>query len=481
MHDEHSSLGLLQYRPQYHIVPPFGSANDVQAVYRDGTYHVFYGYDRHFPPPRGLKCWGHVASEDLVHWRRLPVCLDPTPGSCDEDGCWTGCIVDNDGVPTAFYTGVKPQVQCMATSEDMIHWQKFSGNPVIEAPPKELADIEGFGNFRDPCVWREDDGWSMALGSGIPGRGSAVLIYRSRDLVDWEYLHPLFVGPTYDGDMYECPDLFPLGDKHVLIASTQIGGMGRVLYFVGSYRNHRFEPEVEGYCDYGQNFYAAKTLIDGTGRRVLWGWASDGWSRDLRCLAGWSGAYSVPRALSLGSDGHLCSEPVEEFQAARGRVLVQEASRDIGADTVWPLEGVHGCELEVEAELDVRDAREVGLLVRCAPEGGRLNEHTRIVYSGADHRLTLDCRNSSELYDANVTKRAQSAPLRVGRGDALRLRVFIDHSLVEVFANGRCCLTASIYPLMAESDGVALFANGGAATARRVDVWEIDGKAGIGA
>src|SRR6266487_2349655 len=106
-------------------------------------YHFFYQYNP-LEPVWGFIHWGHAISEDLVHWRDLPIALAPTPGTPDEYGVFSGCAVDADGVPTILYTGVRnaPGVgrierPCMATSidDDLVNWRKFPGNPVIESPP----------------------------------------------------------------------------------------------------------------------------------------------------------------------------------------------------------------------------------------------------------------------------------------------------------------------------------------------------------
>ena len=54
-------------------------------------------------------------------------------------------------------------------------WQKLA-NPIIAAPPQGMRTT----GFRDPCVWREDDEWFLAIGSGIEGQGGVVLLYCSR-------------------------------------------------------------------------------------------------------------------------------------------------------------------------------------------------------------------------------------------------------------------------------------------------------------
>ena len=130
-------------------------------------------------------------SQDLVHWRDLPIALSPTSGGPDQEGCWSGGAVLDRGVPTIVYRGRLggETAVCVATSNDgLLTWDKYPGNPVIaEATRKE--DIPA----GDPYVWREGDHWYCVMGSHT-GSGGAAVIYRSPDLLQWEYLGPLLTG-----------------------------------------------------------------------------------------------------------------------------------------------------------------------------------------------------------------------------------------------------------------------------------------------
>ncbi|MCL4215878.1 MAG: glycoside hydrolase family 32 protein, partial [Candidatus Hydrogenedentes bacterium] len=114
-------------RPAFHITAEANWINDPNGpIYHDGEYHLFFQHNP-YGDAWGNMSWGHVVSEDLVHWKHLPIALTPTPGSYDKDGIFSGCCVINDGVPTIIYTGVEDGVQrqCIATSRDgMRTWTK---------------------------------------------------------------------------------------------------------------------------------------------------------------------------------------------------------------------------------------------------------------------------------------------------------------------------------------------------------------------
>lgn len=442
------------HRPTYHLMPPANWMNDPNGLLLwKGETHVFYQYN-----PNGAfwgtMHWGHAASKDLVHWTHLPVALAPTPGGPDWDGCFSGCAVDNDGVPTFLYTGVSPEVQCLAVShDDMITWEKYAGNPVIAAPPD--GDVTG---FRDPCVWKEGNEWVMLIGSGWKGVGGTALLYTSADLIHWTYQHPLCIGHREEtGEMWECPDFFPLGDKHILLVSPV--GSNTVLYFVGTYADRKFTPEVSGDCDFGRHFYAAKSLADASGRRLLWGWSWEGRTVEAQKAAGWAGVMSLPRELTLRSDNTLGFAPATELQTLRG------AHRHFTGALTEP---VQGDSLEILAEIAPGDAEAFGLRLRAAPDG---SEQTLLTYDRATQRLGLHREQSSLSPDVN--RDGQSGKLALAPDETLQLHVFLDRSIIEVFANGRACLTSRIYPARTDSLSLEIYSYGGNAEVRSLDIWDI--------
>ncbi len=410
-------------RPRYHFLPTANWMNDPNGpIWWKGKYHLFYQYN-----PNGAfwgtMHWGHGASRDLVHWEHLPVAFAPTPGGPDKDGVFTGSAVIHNGVPTVLYTGVRPEVQCLATSDDdLIVWKKYPGNPVIASPPPGIQPA----GFRDPALWQEQDGWYLVVGSGNKGVGPLILLYHSTDLVHWKYLHPLFSGKpragadprnaVASGEMWECPDFFPLGGKHVLIVSTE----GTTRYWIGTYRDHRFQAESDGILDPGA-FYAPKSIADATGRRVLWGWIQERRSVEAQKAAGWSGVMSLPRILTLRPDGRLGIAPAPELEKLRSKVR-------------------HVPALPFRAPSDNFE-----IFCRIAP--------------GSARQLGLDLGGLPILYDRGT--------------EPLELRVFSDASVVEVFANGRSARTERIYRAQAGPVEISLLAKGGQARLERFDVWEI--------
>mgnify|MGYP000486492371 CR=1 FL=1 len=457
----------LRHRPRYHFASLANFMNDPTGLIQwKGRYHLFYQHNPHGAVSIN-KHKGHAVSDDLVHWVHLPIALAPTPGSYDSAHTATGCVVDNDGTPTFVYTGfasLDPLIesQCIATStDDLLTWRKHPANPVIPGPPPGL-EVTG---FRDPCVWREDGTWYMALGSGIRGLGGAVLLYRSPDLVSWEYLQPILVGdPAETGTVWECPNFFPLDGRHVLIVS-HLPARG-CFYFTGTYADYRFIPEAKGVLDWGHCFYAPQTFRDDLGRRIMFGWLQEARSGEAQQAAGWSGVMSLPQVLSLDSRGALLTAPAPEVEALRRR---HRRLTDLPlSPEIYVLPEVRGEFLEIIAAIDPGDAQRVALHVRRSPDG---EEETLIVFDRGRARLSIDRRRSS--LSAAVVRDVREAPLALPEGEPLELRLFLDGSALELYANRGTYLASRLYPEREDSLGIALSAEGAGARAT-LDVWEME-------
>lgn len=462
-------LALDPLRPQYHLLPRANWMNDPNGpIYWKGTYHMFYQYN-----PDGAfwgdMHWGHAVSTDMIQWQHKPIALAPTPAGPDKDGCFSGCAVDNQGVPTILYTGVTPEVQCLATSDDSLtEWKKYDGNPVISHAPNG-PEVTG---LRDPCVWKEGNAWYLALGSGYREQGGMVFLYRSLDLIHWDYMHELCRAlkeeitensdPVVSGEMWECPDFFPVGDRYVLLISTK----GSVFYIAGSYEHNRLRPERQGKVDWGGEYYAARTMLDAQGRRILWGWIREGRSEVAHRAAGWAGVMSLPRVLSLNPDHTLAMSPHPNLAILRGRkhairaIEIYENSHEL-------LKGVQGTALEIEAVIDPGTAAQCGLRVCCSPD---FREYSLVAYDRQAKLLRVAREHSSLNPEAHHT--AQECPIDLAEGALLELRIFIDSSVLEVFVNG-LCLTSRVYPTLKDSRDLGLFALKGRARLKRLNVWEL--------
>lgn len=449
------------HRPQYHYAPKANWMNDPNGVVQwDGRYHLFYQHNPYGANHANMH-WGHAVSDNLTHWEELPIAIAPTPNSADQGGIFSGCIVDVNGKPYAFYTGVNDdysiQTQCLAVgSDDLATWEKYSGNPVLPAPPEEMGQIS---DFRDPFVWQQsDDNWYMAVGCRIEGVGGAVLLYQTDNLTDWEYLNPLFIGENAkSGVMYECPNFFPLDDKWVLIISSHIGHTtGTVLYWVGDFVDNKFIPEVEGVLDSGY-YYAPLTHLDEKGRRIMWAWVREGRTAEQFVEAGWSGLQAFPRVLTLDEQHRLCMPPAEELATLR------QTAHHYTADSFTPFVSENGLTVEIQAAFTINEHGYYGLDVAYSED-----ERVTIAYDNLTETLRI-----TRTYGDNVVgceTNVQGLPHRLDDNELLQLHVLIDGSLIEVIANERTSVTTRFYPSTAEHTRTNVI---NAASLASMTIWEM--------
>jgi len=471
--ESRTQLAADPYRPLYHFSPPEGVMNDPNGLcVWQKRYHLFYQFT---PAGADRVHWGHTVSDDLVHWRDLPIALYPD----QEKDCYSGqTAVERDRV-IAIYHGTRSG-NSIATASDplLLNWAKHPGNPVIPIVPVD----ENGAPYRvfDPCIWKEDDGYYALSGTfkdgtrGVDCRNVGHL-FRSRDLAEWEFLGPLIEDGFYTepGEDGAVPNFWPIGNgKHMLLFFSH---KRAAQYYVGTYdrRTHRLIPEYHGRMNYGPlvvgSLHAPSATVDGKGRFLSIFNVKDGMPQQ-----GWSNLMTLPRHLSLDASNALRIEPVAEMSSLRSQ-HIGARPMPIPANAEVALRGVRGKAMEIDAIFDLGQARELGLCVFRSPDG---QEQTRISLFRDAHRATgesalqIDVSTSSLRHDV-FARTPEIGPLRIGRDEPLHLRVFLDRSIVEVYANGRQCLTLRAYPQRDDNSGVAVFARGGDARLVSFDAWQM--------
>lgn len=417
------------HRPAWHLAPPVGLLNDPNGfIQHNGRFHLFYQWNP-LSCTHGAKYWGHWSSADLVHWRHEPVALVPSE-AYESHGCYSGSAVSDNGTLTLVYTGnvkypdgKRTAFQCLAHETDCGEFEKTG--PVLELP-------EGYtGHVRDPKVWWHDGLWYMVLGAQDLSLQGKVLLLRSAQLTSWERVGEIagsgLNGLGDFGYMWECPDLFALGDTDVLICCPQglMAQSERYLntfqagYFTGQldYQTGAFPHGEFTELDAGFEFYAPQTTLSDDGRRLLFGWMGIPDGDELyqpTAPLGWIHTMTCPRELTL-HDGKIYQQPAREFHQLRG------------AEHVW--QGV----AEDAPQWDISQAE---LLIQTGkPFSADLSGVLALQWDG--ERLTLSRRNL----------RSGEKDHRYWRGELRELRLLCDHSSVEIFINqGEAVMTSRYFP-----------------------------------
>lgn len=460
-----------RYYPAYHIAAKSGWINDPNGlIYFNGQYHAFFQHHP-FSERWGEMYWGHVVSDDLVHWRYLPIALAPSE-PYDKDGCFSGSAVDDNGVLTLFYTGhvllnnnesqgLIHQVQCIATSQDGIHFIKQG---IVLAPP------EGIMHFRDPKVWRQGDCWYMVLGVCDSENIGQVWLYHSKDLYHWQFDQILAKVDDPDVYMMECPDFFPLGDKYILMFSPQ--GMQAKGYqyrnrFQSGYIVGEWQPgETFKICqpftelDFGHDYYAPQSFLTADKRRIVIAWM-DMWDSVMPSQADkWAGALSLPRELHLSSDNKLIISPITELQLLRSKAVLSHDIEVINGKQDLLLDSWQ-CELVIKIDLNKTDAERAGIAFTASNDD---NQFTLLYIDNQAQRLILD-----RAFSGSGVMGYRS--IAIPEGQILELHIFIDHSSIEVFVNhGMATLTSRFYPTY-EQRTIKVFAENGKLVIDQLEYW----------
>jgi sucrose-6-phosphate hydrolase SacC (GH32 family) len=441
------------YRAGYHFVTPEGSCMPFDpngAIYWKGRYHLFYI----FQDQRGHN-WGHVSSTDLFHWRHHPTGLT--------SGMFSGnCFLNKEGRPTVCYHQVgQGNAMAVALDDELNEWKKLDSNPIT---PKTQPGDPHHDKYRswDPYGWLEGDTYYAIFGGERPAIAKA-----SSLAGEWKYVGDLMANAVAGVSINEdvsCADFFKIGDRRMLLCISHRLGCR---YYLGDWKGEQFHPTFHEKMSWVDNsFFAPESLLDDKGRRIMWAWIFDGPGFKARGDYGWSGTMSLPRVLSLGPDGALRMNPPQEIEQLRYNGK-QKTGLTIADGAELALEGMGGNSLELELEMSAPAARQCGLKVCCSPGG---EEQTPVFYDAVEKKLKVDTTKSSLTEGA---KSVEAGPFTLPAVEPLRLRVFVDKSVVEVFANGRQAVMRRIYPSRPDSIGVKLFSNGGPAEVRVVQAWEM--------
>ncbi len=361
-------------RSVLHFAPVSGWFNDPNGLIdHRGTHHLFF---QHNPDALTMEhmCWGHASSTDLLTWTEHPPALRPgPPGSADDDGCWSGCAVHDGDAVVAVYSGHHDgqELPCVARplDDDLIGWHKSPANPVVDRRPP----VAGLTDMRDHSVRREGGRWRQVLAGGVDGSG-ALFGYTSTDLGEWKWDGIVLEASDADlpGRVWECPDVFRVGDEVVAIVSLIDDDRSPVLWITGTTDEARIIPRRWGLVDHGDRLYAPQSYTDRAGRRIMFGWLRT--HLDPAALGQPSlGVASLPRVLSV-VDGRLHQTPAAEIESFRGEPQVSrpdeggtEVSMELDGEAVEVHITCHSTDLLLETRLDFDDGtgRHLGADLAC--------------------------------------------------------------------------------------------------------------------
>ena len=477
------------YKTQYHGGPYQHWMNEPHApVYYNGLYHLFFQSNSIGTYWRNI-CWGHLVSEDTVHWRQIQDAIVPTENSVVPDGVWSGgAALDKNGVPILFFT---------AGNDSFRKDGLISNQNIGAAYPADLNDPEltewvidpelaiaqqpgqgKAGEFRDSHIWKEGDDWYMLVCSGTEAGGGTALLYVTDRLevlpdgtidMDWQYKGPIYEMENQSvvyGTSWELPILLPLtnkaGDKtkYAFFISPAPASIAdnKVYYFLGDFdrESGKFTPDddfaLPKLLDYGGNVFTGPSVLPDpvTGNVCMFSIMQDQRPGPEQAAAGWAHSVGLTRNIFLNDDGtSVCIVPDERVYKLLNEELL--SLKDVTMEEAnEALKNVSGDLLYIKAVLAPQDQQNFGL--NCKAQGRR--NYTSFTYYTA--KQTMDGFTSNRAKDAKASVVEGEVPLKDGK---LTMEIFIDRSLVEGYFNSDKAISVRSYADPTAQE-IKLFADG---------------------
>jgi beta-fructofuranosidase len=503
--ESRKKLAADKFRPVYHFVSPESTMNDPNGLcFWKGYWHLFY---QAYPPEDPRQHWGHAISKDLIHWRDLPYAIYPNP----ERAVFSGSsFVEEDRVIAMYHGTAVGNMVAVSNDPLLLNWEKLSGNAVISS--KSTTGFPLSYSVFDPSIWKKDSiYYALSAGRTPTGPGGrpvrANYLFRSRDLVRWQYMHEFVKDDRFTviGDDGACPYFWPIGERYILNFFSHLSG-GQ--YLLGDYDkiNDKFIVTAGGKYNQGavgpSGVHAPSATPDGKGGVIIIFNMNQG-----RPTEGWNQIMTLPRRLTLVTKDELGQEPAGDISSLRYNWKHID-SMNLPANKEIVLKNIIGNAIEISAEIDPKNAQMVEMNVLRAPNK---EEYTRIIFykekgfgRGLDYKagpqtaimpaglinlvmgekpapaipniqsslISIESSYSSTLPDAKL-RPAETAPFFLNPGEAVKLRIFIDKSVVEVFVNGKQCVAMRVYPGRDDSMGVSIRSQGQDAQLKALDAWQM--------
>ncbi|MDE7464755.1 MAG: glycoside hydrolase family 32 protein, partial [Clostridiales bacterium] len=509
-----------RYRPQYHAIPPAVWMNEPHSpFYYKGRYHVFYQANPSGPYWSQIR-WGHIVSDDMIHWKYVKDAGVPTKDICPE-GVWTGgACIGPDGTPWLAITAGTNQYgnpnhggQNVAFAHaadpddpDLTEWIVEDKLTITQPNDDSMGERE---QFRDPFVWYDDETaqYFMLVSTSVPGAGGTANIYTSKNMHEWEHHGFLYECPypEYDvaGEHWECVVLLPV--------TTEDGSMTKyVLFDCPQYARGESAPQVECYywigtfdkvsCRFipdsdeprlfdigtatftGQNGYtfltdeeraAGKTYEDG--RTVIYSIAQ---GKDagtgLNYYAGWAHNFAFPLELKLSKDGNeIIRTPIREIESLYGEALYEyEGDGKTAAEVNAEIENVRGDTVRIDLEFTIAPTSDS----YAAKLGVRYNPYTSLEGTERTYIEFADGKASIDRLQSTLRPGVDKQSLHhwaYGEERTFKVTVLLDRSMLEVYINDTVSGTARIYPHYGDSDYFRLIDDNAGMTVKKLKITQM--------
>ena len=474
------------YKTQYHGGPYQHWMNEPHApIYYQGVYHLFFQFNMMGPYFANIS-WGHLVSDDMVNWTPLKEVIIPEEFSVAKDGVWSGASTyDADGVPVLLFTAGNYDNGLISSQNVGIARPKDPSDPYLKEWVVDntlgIAQQPGQGTpgeFPDASVIYEDGVWYLTICSASTTTdGGTALLYQTTDdsFHNWTYVGQFYEIPNQRGDLgytWELPVLLPVWNenktikKYVLLISPAPADRADndIYYFVGQFDkvNGRFIPDPlfennPHLLDYGNNVFTGPSgFVDPvSGKSYVFSIMQDQRKPSDVAKAGWANSVGLAREIYLLPDGSdVGIRPVEALNHYTD--LIYEGTNLTLDEANNAISNIEGDMLHIQIEFDQIAADALGINVR---KNSIYLEETTIYYDTVYQTVGIKTGLSGALNNyQNITGNFGGKLILVD--GKLMLDIYLDRSLVEVFANEYKAISSRIYP-DPTSLGLELFSENG--------------------
>lgn len=259
------------------------------------------------------------------------------------------------------------------------------------------------------------------------------------------------------------------------MAATYNNGDSSIFYIVGNLVKDnegmfKFIAETEKSQSINANneVYAAQTFFN-TERRISISWMRDWvYFNDDDKLKNWLGTHTLPVELKLVTDSEgkykLKYSLVEEVNELRDELIFSVDNRKVNSDTENILKDLNAKMYDIELIVDIGTAQEFGFNLRSSS-----SEKTTVKYNVKEKQLTLDRTKSG----VGISKPAYTMDVEPMEGNLVKLRILVDTSIIDVYANdGDAMCNTQIYP-KDESIGLEYYVVGGEVTVNSMKIYDV--------
>lgn len=469
------------YRPRYHAMPAMNWTNECHGlIYSGGRYHLFFQKNGNGPYMSRLN-WGHLSTEDLVHWQEEKIALSPDK-TYDNKGCWSGAIFTDEiltgGKPRIIYTSVNNEratiSQAMPLDEELIDWEKDAAGPILTTMPSGYQ-----ADWRDPYFFRSGDNAYIIVGTKKNGVGANTLHKYSDGA--WNYVGTFMQGDNAGayGTFNEMTNVTEMPDGRWLVTATPLeGNTGvRTLYWTGSINAdgtfqkdaHSAQPrtfELEGTAKWGYGLLSPTIYRHGD-KVLAMGIVPDKLSTYYNVSRlGFAHTMSFPREIRIDEEGNLLQKPYEGLSELRGEEHFTAA--DTVVNGTLSLAPVSGRQWEVKMRAVVGEST---FRLNFLQQG---SQSAKLTYTPTTGKMQVTFNIDRISNDGNSFNGTYETLLPVvpAVGDTLLLDVYFDNSILEIFVNERWASSIRIFCQTYNADGVSLTTTGDVRFAS-IDAWSL--------